>query len=362
MNSAEPLILPSQLRQARESISLTQAAAAEFIGVAEETLASWEAGLSEPTVEQLESLATLYRRGVDYFLAEYPRQPTRVFLRTLTHALMPSVELDTRKVIAEFEELCRHEWELEQMSGLENQVLITPQIGRPPAGLALFERERVGLDSQPVKDLRELLARQGVRVFWLPIPEGVFAGLSWWHVTYGPCILANSLDNPGRRVFTMAHEYGHLVSSGEESLTICDLSDIDEERYANRFATEFLMPERDVRSYWQTHSGAHSSFDIEFIDVMARRYNVSREALAIRLEELGLLPNALWLVQTAPKPRSFGRRRPNWRRTRGERYVGKALRAHQTGQLSLGKLAEFLGTDLRTALKAISGPADSTKQ
>jgi Zn-dependent peptidase ImmA (M78 family)/DNA-binding XRE family transcriptional regulator len=356
--AAEPLVHPEQLRQAREAVALTPDSTAREIGVPEDTLLAWEAGTDEPSVEQVEALARIYGRSVDYFLAERPGLPREVFLRVASSELQSHLPLDVRKVLVEFEELCRYEWELERLSGVENPVLFSPQVTAPARELAEFERRRLGLDTQPARNLRDRLGQQGIRIFWLPLPEG-FSGLSWWHKVYGPCILANFDDSPGRRVFTMAHEYAHLLASSSESVTICDLSEIDEERAANLFAALFLMPEEDLRAYWTSHTVAEAPIDAAFIDTMAKRYDVSREALAIRLEEIGLLPNAHWLLENAPRVRSYGKRRPNWRRSRGERFVKRALHAHSRGILSIGKLAELLGTDLRTAIKAVSEQGDA---
>jgi Zn-dependent peptidase ImmA (M78 family) len=313
-------------------------------------LLAWESGSAEPDVDDLEVLAHAYGRSIDYFLSERPETPNVIFLRATHSLLAPHLSIESRRMLAVFEELCRFEWELEGLSELPNVVgFTTHSNGHTADQLADIQRQELEITSKPIKDLRSLLGRLGVRVFLLDIPGSEFSGLSWWHTRYGPSVLVNSSESPGRRNFTMAHEFGHLLTALGNQITVCDLSDIEVERFANRFAVAFLMPQDDVVNYWLSEVKENQIVDVELLAGISKRYGVSLEALAIRLEELRLLPNATWMIERAPKPRSFGRRRPNWRRTRGERFLRKAAAAYGHRTISLGKLAEYLGTDLRTA-------------
>ena len=351
MNST-PLIHSIQLRRAREAIALSAEEVARQLPIDAEVLQQWEAGESEPPLDSLESLAAIYGRSIDYFLTEREEQPKQVFFRTTRFSTTSQLSLEARQVVALFEELCRFESELEGLAGIETQqTFITFSNGHSGGQLAEIERKALGLGHKPIRKLRELLSKIGVRVFVLAVPASEFSGLSWWHADYGPAVLVNGLESPGRRSFTMAHEFGHLVNKNTSAMTVCDLSDIESERKANRFAVEFHMPEEDVKEHWNSLPLPDELVDAQMLGRVAQRYSVSLEALAIRLEEFGLLPSARWVVDSAPKPRSFGRRRPDWRRTRGEHFVSTAKAAHKRGRLSLGKLAEYLGTDIKTAMK-----------
>lgn len=104
----------------------------------------------------------------------------------------------------------------------------------------------------------------------------------------------NSGQSEVRQRFTIAHELGHYLLHGTEmhvdrfkwrSDVSSKGTDI-EEKEANLFAAEFLMPEvflrRDIRSL--------SSFDLveeKKISQLAEQYNVSVQALTFRLAYLG---------------------------------------------------------------------------
>lgn len=99
------------------------------------------------------------------------------------------------------------------------------------------------------------------------------------------CIVVNQDNPPTRRRFTCAHELAHfyLHHDGDE-LEFLDLRSTIRtplEREADIFAAELLMPERVLRD-------EHASLLFPTIEELARRFGVSRQAMQIRLANLGL--------------------------------------------------------------------------
>jgi Zn-dependent peptidase ImmA (M78 family) len=219
--------------------------------------------------------------------------------------------------------------------------------------LAAAERERLRIPDGPVADLRRLIEVQGVLCFHLPVPNNEFSGLSWIHPEYGPCILINANDNPGRRAFTTAHEYGHLLRGDGDS--VCDLTlEAGVEKQANRFATCFLMPYSDVIETFHRRGLSPLTLGVSEIASLSRRYGVSLEAMSFRLRELGLAAEGvLHLPLDAPPSKYFGRFKPKWRRRLGETFVSVAIEAYDAGRISAGKLAHYLGIDIRQALDVV---------
>lgn len=73
---------------------------------------------------------------------------------------------------------------------------------------------------------------------------------------FGTIVLRDSIREPGRKNFTVAHEIGHFVLPGhEEADLVCTSAEVGDwsnsakefEREANEFAAELLMPEPLVR-------------------------------------------------------------------------------------------------------------------
>lgn len=332
---------------------MSKEAVAARIGAAETEIERWESEVEQPDVETLWEMARLYHRSPDYFLKQTAETPRQVNFRLAGRVSLEQLSAETRETIVRFEELCRWHHELESLIGKQRTVGI-PHLpeARDPATTAARERHRMGLDSKPIPDLRALLEGQGLRIFELPVPGGEFAGLSWWNRTYGPCALINAADPAGRRNFTTAHEYAHLLVG--RATTVCDLTqNTPDEVFAQRYAAAFLMPEGDIRKVAQDRGIVGTTPGARELEPLARRYQVSLEAAGRRLEELGLIPKGStdarlheWQSQTLFRRRP---RSPTWRRRLGESYVQSSLEAYGHGVISLGRLSELLGVDVRKA-------------
>ena len=329
------------------------------MGIDPPELARWEDGVEEPPVERLWELSELYRRDVDYFVLSHQGPPSGLSFRVTRRHQLNELSLETRQVIAAFDEFCRAAREVERLLELPrpDPLPSNPELETGEA-LATAERERLGLGDKPVRDIRKLVEEQGVLCFHLPIPSDEFSGLSWQHSENGACILINGSENPGRRAFTTAHEYAHLLRRDGDS--VCDLqTDRGVEHAANRFATAFLMPAADVKETFHRRFGPADlqdidlSLNVEEIASLARRFGVSLEAMHLRLEELDLVPRRT--VDLTGPSKYYGRSRPQWRRRLGETFTNRAFQAHTAGRISAGKLARYLGLDIRQTMDLIQG-------
>ena len=123
-------------------------------------------------------------------------------------------------------------------------------------------------------------------------------------------IWINPFDHPNRQRFTLAHEIGHLINDVIPNLEQVDICDefIDDaktlkrdgrqhpaEFRANDFAARLLMPEDLIVSEGikilesaQSASGSVGLPSDIFLDKMANKFKVSRQAMQIRLENLGI--------------------------------------------------------------------------
>lgn len=157
----------------------------------------------------------------------------------------------------------------------------------------LLKQRKVRRPPVPVERIAEGL---GLAIRYTPADEELSGAIIRTHKEV--VIGVNSRHHSNRRRFTIAHELGHYrLHSGVEVHVDEDfrvnLRDEEsskgvnwEEVEANRFAAELLMPTkfllRDVEKFRGIDAGA--------IQVLARRYKVSAEAMEIRLANLGLAP------------------------------------------------------------------------
>ena len=349
----QTLIIGTQLRSARESIGLSLEEAAASLNLSTAILAEWEDGTSEPPVEVLWQMSDLYRRAVDYFLKTTAAVSVQSAFRITNVHRLPDLEQRHRQVLIKFEELCRIQSELEGLLGVAEPPGVK-KIREPISAPKLAEQQRVHfhLGTKPIGDLRSLLEKMGIKVFHLSVPDKKFAGFSWWHGEYGPGVLINSSDSQGRRNFTLAHELSHLLV--DDRSVMCDmLMDADDERYANRFASNFLMPAEAMRKEQEQLPPSASEGDDMRLKRIASKYKVSIEALGHRLETLELLAAGttdLKVRQWEEDQPTFRRSKtPAWRRRLGNRFSDLAFAGHAQGLISLSKVASLLEVDIRRA-------------
>lgn len=140
-------------------------------------------------------------------------------------------------------------------------------------------------------DVRRILVDDGVHVIEEPA-ESDLAGMLL--VDGGRAVIvANSRDAPVRRRFTLAHELGHLqmhwpkgsavFHRDEQTTRGTDPVEID----ANTFAAELLMPEDEIRA-----EAEHFKVDLvdeEALRALAKKFDVSMQAMMFRLHNLGIL-------------------------------------------------------------------------
>ncbi len=89
----------------------------------------------------------------------------------------------------------------------------------------------------------------GVRIFFSRLPR-MFAGMYIFVGGLGGCMLINSVHPAEKQRASIAHEYAHLIvdryTAGIDYLTISGRKPANE-RFAESFAMNFLMPASSVR-------------------------------------------------------------------------------------------------------------------
>jgi Zn-dependent peptidase ImmA (M78 family) len=207
---------------------------------------------------------------------------------------------------------------------------------------------------------REAIEDQGVLVFQLPFPREESQGFSLYDPAC-PVIVANESDSIKARIFTLFHEYGHLLL---QRPGIClptrttDVRSTEVEPFCNRFAAAVLIPSAEVRS-WRTARDARDVSDEELIE-LARQYHVSKYVVLISLRTRGRLSEQSfsrlyrrWLSQDAsrgPSPRRATAGGPSavqkCRRQRGRGFISLVVESAQRGVITEHDAVTYLGVKL----------------
>ncbi|MCX6050132.1 MAG: XRE family transcriptional regulator [Chloroflexi bacterium] len=370
-NILDTLDLPQlgqRLQQARKKQGLTQEAAAKIINVARTTLTAIENGERRVKASELMKLADAYNREISDFVRDKPE--VGEFQVQFRSALSKTPEDEARigESIDLLQELCQNYLELEQLTNkpfVQNYPPLYRYAGRPTEqaaeGLAMAERNRLGLGDAPIPVLREILEQNvGLRIFYFPIqPSSKFSEIYIYEPTLGGCIAINKLHTKGRCRLSLAHAYAHfLAHRSKPTVSLADQYQRkpESERFADSFAQYFLMPTNGITQRFNALYQAQGKVTPADLVKFAHYYGVAFEAILRRLEGMQLVPSGLWerlkargfKVQEAQQQLGL-ESIPEWTEQFPKRYIELAVEAYDEGELSEGELAKYLKTDRLTA-------------
>jgi len=358
----ESVIIGAQLRKARKLLQLAPEEVSPELSVTRQHVLDWEEERSQPTLKQLEELARLYGREIDYFLKETPTPAQKIEFRGKPGQSLKQLSKETKIVLARFDELCRTVLEFESLLSKAREVKLPRfEESTHPKIVAQSLRKKLDAGDKPLPDLRERLEVEGVLIFELPVPDDAFSGFSFWHLEYGPCVLLNAREPKGRRNFTLAHELAHLLYGHGSSLCYIPLKFGealgDLEYKANRVAIELLLPELGVVEDFRKRNLSRTPSENELVRMAYYKWGVSIQALGYRLENLDLIKREYTDTLLETKLPYFrgkkGPRTPGWKKQLGTEFVETAFEAYEKGLISAGKVASGLGITVREAMKEI---------
>lgn len=362
-----PAVLGQRLADARKARGVTQEEAAEHLGCSRPTLISIERGTRPAKPEEVVKLAAYYGRSVHELVR--PGEPIadlRPHLRGVAQRTK-DVGGEMERAIAELQRFAEDYRELEAImsaplaSNYPPEVRLTGRIEvtGQAEDVAVRERQRLGLGDQPVINLRSILESDvGLRIFYGDLPSAV-AGMYAYVADLGGCILVNRKHPPERRRGSMVHEYGHLIvdryKPGIDYLASEGRKQINE-RFAEAFAMSLLMPATSIRRRFHEVVSTTGDFQVADLCRLSHLYFVSVEAMALRLEGLGLIPKGTrdYLKEERFEVRKAAQilylaRHPVSDAPYPERYKFLAVHAYEQGKLSEGQLSRFLRCDPVTA-------------
>lgn len=294
---------PDMMILAREWQGMSQSALAKTISSTQATVSRYESGLITPIEEHLSRIADALDRPLSFFfLEERTYGASSMFHRrrknlTLTeekriHAQVNELRIRASILLIEAEiesRFCFHRLALDQ-DGPEKAAQKLRQLWQLPGG--------------PVRSVVASIERAGGIVFRCPFGTDKVDGVSQWPLDSdgAPPVLFVREDCPGdRQRFTLSHEIAHLVMH--------HLPTEDPENEADRFASEFLMPAREIapeldrltlqkaaalKCYWKVSMAAiiRRAFDLARITERQYRYfNIEMAKRGYKKCEPALIPS-----------------------------------------------------------------------
>jgi Zn-dependent peptidase ImmA (M78 family)/transcriptional regulator with XRE-family HTH domain len=360
----DPRLLGARLQDARRSAGLTQQAVAGQMGMARTTVVALEKGERRVTPTELTRFTKLYRRHVSDFVGRRAHAEGFVaqFRSNERQALEEHHEYE--QVTLNLQHRSEDYVELERIAGVSGPRKYPPvyettgsTVEQIASDVAAAERNRLGLGDGPIGNLRERLeAEVGLRIFYYPMPSKI-AGVFAYNEDLGACVGINSNHPRDRRQWSLAHECGHFLMhryQAEITILLERRMQTAKERVADAFAENFVMPAAGLnRQFTDLHrSTTPNGVTLGDIVSLADLYQVSVQALVLRLETLRRLPAGTWErlvaegfeVQKAHHLLGIDAN-PPVKDLFPQRYVSLAVRAFRNSELSEGQLAKYLRTD-----------------
>ena len=364
---------PKVLQWAREASGLTTSYIAERLGISEQTVHQWEKGGKSPPWQALRQLANYYQRPVAALLlpesphdAEAPPDfrtlpsnrrelSSRTLLAIRTARWLQSRAIEMRREL-HMEEL----FPVKRIQTTQKPEKVAGEY-RKVLGIELAEQAEWKSRHEAYRHWRESLEDCGALVFQFPFPVEEVRGFSLFDPIC-PVIVVNESDDPLARVFTLIHEYGHLllqkpgICLPQETTTA---GDTNVEPYCNRFAAAVLIPD-DVIHAWDVPPDKDERLLDAQLKELAKRLWVSKYVALFRLTGIGRIArpvsNAIekrWKTKDAARvprartPRSGGPSRiSTCRRQRGGAFIRLVQESEKRGLITTHDAVTYLGVNL----------------
>lgn len=370
--SLEVNVEPKILIWARESIGLSKQEVANKLSVSENTMSKWESGEKKLKLTHLEKLAKICKRPLATFFLQNPpeERPFPKDFRTLPEDKRKPFSSKTRLAIrrarrlqsltSELAKSLSHKivTEIERVSVSDNPEIVASRI-REQSRVTIQTQFGWRDDIEALNEWRKTVEDRGVLVFQVGVPLKETRGFS---LTEGksPVIVLNLRDAIKGRIFSLFHEYGHLLLNHSG---ICDMGEQDYlsdenkliEKFCNHFAGAFLVPKNALINHKLVGEIKSSvEWSDEVLEKLAKDFKVSKEVILRRLVIMDRVKMSFYKRKheewkSKKYPRGWGRKNPPKKciQENGVPFVSLVLETHRKGRITYSDVADYLAIRLK---------------
>ncbi|MBX4206466.1 ImmA/IrrE family metallo-endopeptidase [Candidatus Parcubacteria bacterium] len=139
--------------------------------------------------------------------------------------------------------------------------------------------------ADPVVNVAKIAEGQNVKIKEIEMPEG-YGNVAGFYDKNTKAIYVEKKDPPQRKLFSIAHELGHLILQHQNATVLFRITREDaayplQEKEANSFAAHLLMPEFMLRKYMQKYNLTKADYG-----TMAKIFGVPVSSMLHQLERL----------------------------------------------------------------------------
>jgi Zn-dependent peptidase ImmA (M78 family)/transcriptional regulator with XRE-family HTH domain len=365
---------PKVLRWAQEASGLSLAAAAKKASVKGTGLEAWEGGKESPSFSQLKKLSQVYKRPTAVFFvddvpqSEKPPQDFRVIHESEEAQLSPKALLELRKARQ------RRLIALDVAGSLGEAVpefTMRATTNDSSDKLADQIRSNLGVDETTIEQFvseyfafnfwKGCVEQTGVLIF-----QGSFnvnddcRAVSIYEAQF-PIILLNSKDSVYGRIFSLMHEFCHLLLRRGG---MCDMEvagKVDPvEVFCNAFAAACLVPKATFLKEPEIRKNREASdWPEKSIRSLSTKYRVSMEVIVRRLLTLKLISQDAYqafrkeMQSKKPKAKPKAIVTPDVKAlsANGQRFTRLILHGYDSGAITVSDVSDYLGVNLNNVRK-----------
>ena len=104
-----------------------------------------------------------------------------------------------------------------------------------------------------------------------------------------PLIFINSRDSKAGKIFSLIHEYIHVLYEQEDVFSDRDIDELRYyEKHINSITAEFLIPQEHISRFWEKDKNI-----LEQLNELSKIFKVSKLALAIKLKDMNLVDDKI---------------------------------------------------------------------
>lgn len=271
----------------------------------------WIAGEESPTFKQLEKVANYLKVPFGYMFLESPPKydVMEIEFRSINNKL-PEMSKNLKDTIMEMDS--RRKWMSDYRKSLGWEKLdVIVQFNEYKSGDILDDahlaKRLLNLDDSwydSIKSYDEAynLIRDKLEEVGILVMKNGVVGMNnkrkldinefrafMLYDDVAPLIFVNNNDTRAGKIFSLIHEYVHVLFEQEDLFLNTDVDDTEEcERYINNITAEILMPQEHIYKFWDKNNNI-----LDQIDELSYTFKVSRLALAIKLKDMSLVDDKI---------------------------------------------------------------------
>lgn len=364
-------ITGSVLSWAIAESGMTREELAGKLGVSVATIQAWEREQERPGKTEFADLAEKLRRPTaTFFLPEPPpHRPVDTNFRATPGRTPRGIKPEEARWLRRADEL------RELLAWVRRQIGSGPlrlpwaTLDDPPVEVAARVREELGVAVEtqtgwgtPLTALeawRAAIEGTGALVFEFDMGVESARGFTLWDELAPVIALNRSGHVPASRIYTLIHEYGHLVL---RTTSVCigyvalrsgtRGARQEHERWCDRFAAAVLLPAEALRDAVEerlSRRGSKRIREVRDASALADYFNVSLLATTVRLIDLDLAPKVLY-----PQVVAVTKQHPTRRRSSAPPSPPRSeLRIRQYGYEAVGTVVDAVARDVLTPHEAM---------